>query len=222
MNKNSWPNMVLILSLIVLTTACSKKVNIQVSGINEDQLGENEFPPTSLALKTYDQVNATFSVLTEIPRNNDQIRNAFNQIKPSLAVTNDLVTLGPSVQLATFKLAQTYCITGTNDANLLNRDGVEIRRLLYPDYDFSVGRNPTQAFVENPAIKSLIVRKLIERFWGSGIETIPENAETEYLALFDELISTLNPATQNNNEQTRAILAGICTGVLATSPLVIF
>lgn len=211
-----------VLSLCLLAVSCSKKVNVGVAGVNEDQLGENEYPPTSVAIKNYDQVNATFSVLTEIPRNNNQVRGAFDQLKASLAVTNDIVTMGPSIQLATFKLAQAYCREGILNPALLGTGGVEIRRLLVPDYDHAGFRNPTQAFGTNPAIKALIVRHFIEKFWGSGIETLPDNAEAEYVALFDELIAGVDPATQNNDGQTRTILWGMCTAVLATSPLVLF
>lgn len=211
-----------VMGALILAVGCSKKVNVEVAGLNDDQLGENEYPPTSVAIKNYDQVNATFSVVTHIPRNNNQVRNAFDQLKASLSVTNDLVTMSPSVQLAILKLASAYCREGITNSALLGPGGVEVRRLLVPDYDHSGFRNPTQAFVANPGIKATIVRHFIEKFWGTGIETLPDNAEAEYLILFDELIAGVDPATQNNDGQTRSILWGMCTAILATSPMVLF
>jgi hypothetical protein len=210
-----------IIGLGFSTVSCSKKVNVQVAGSSDDRLGEGEFPPTAVAIKNYDQVNATFSVMTGVPTNHTPVENLFNEVKASMLVTNDLVTMGPSVQLAIFKLAQVYCREATLSTTLRNAENVELRRVLYPSYPFfGQSPNPTQAFNQTANLKVEIIRGLVSKLWGPGVSAQPD-AEAELLALFDELIAGV-PANENNNQQTMSILWGMCSAVLSASPTVIF
>jgi hypothetical protein len=59
------------------------------------------------------------------------------------------------------------------------------------------------------------------QFWGSGLESTPENAEAEYLALFDTLVAGV-ASNQNNFNQTLSIMVGVCSSILAASPTILF
>jgi hypothetical protein len=209
-----------LITLLLVSVSCSKKVQVAVGGLSEETLGQDEFPPSSVAIKNYEQVNATYSVLTQVPRNNNNVRNAFNNLQASLLVTNDLVNMGPSVQLANFKLAQEYCREATLNGNVRLADNTEVRRWLYPVFNFDQVQNPVQMFGQNLPLKSNIVKGLISKFWGEGINA-PETAEVEYLRLFDDLVAGVQQ-NQNNTNQTREILVGVCTAVLAAAPTIIF
>jgi hypothetical protein len=164
--------------------------------------------PVATGLRNYEQINATMSAVTGIPRNTPAINTLFrNELSTALPTDNDVKAFIGSGQVAIYKLAVEYC-------DALVRDTTR-RATFFPGFNFA----GTPAVALNAAGKEAIADALITNVWGKDLESLPPHAESidSVVSLIDELmVGKTTPA------QTAAVVTGACTAVLASAPVTLF
>lgn len=177
--------------------------------------GGEELPPTNqvvvkAGLRNYEQINATMSTLTGIPRTNATVKTEFNtNLATSLPTDNDVRAFLGSQQVAVFKLAVEYCDALVKDTTA--------RAAVFGTFNF--GATPAVAF--DAAGKDALADTLVTKFWGKDLASLPPHAESvdQVVAIIDSL---LVGKTLTTVAVTPAVVTGVCTATLAAAPVTIF
>lgn len=180
---------------------------------NTNTGGNNSVPDTpeeeivaqqvDVGVKNFDQINNTFSALTGISVNQNNVRNLYEDVSTQLPTENDVKSFLGSSQVAIAKLASEYCDRLVRDGNL--------RSQVWPMVNF--GRTPASEF--NNVKKDQIVNQTIDHFWSVAENNAdrPQNFQ-ELRILFDDLLMGEN---LNSTTTTRNTMMGICTAALASA-----
>jgi hypothetical protein len=176
---------------------------------------ENNLTPASrIGMKTFDEINATFSATTEVNWVNFQnVDVTYQELRQSLPAVEDVNTFLSSHQVAVAQLAIAYC-----DA-LVNSDGNPdpTTPAMFPGFNFDAA--PTTAF--SVANRSQFVDPLINRIMGTGLVSQPAYAD-----VYSELASVASNGTRPSNlvdrliaggSTTRAISKGVCAAMLGNA-----
>ena len=158
---------------------------------------------SSVATKNYDQLNYTMSELTGVPVTDNEVRNAFNDVKSLMPTGNTIETFNSQAQIATIKLASSYCHRLVDNGTF--------RSVIWPTFNF--GGNPS-VVLDTDEKKLEVINTAIERFWGPGLDNGVDRDLTadQLLMLMDELIA----GSANNSTTTRNAVKGICITTLAS------
>lgn len=178
--------------------------------------GGDELPPTNqvvvrAGLRNYDQINATMSTLTGIPRTNATVKAEFNtNLATSLPTDNDVRAFLGSQQVAVFKLAVEYC-------DALVKDTTGARTAVFGTFNF--GATPAVAF--DAAGKDALADLLVTKFWGKDLSSLPPHGESvdAVVAIIDSLLAG---KTMTTVAVTPAVVTGVCTATLAAAPVTMF
>jgi hypothetical protein len=171
-----------------------------------------EEPATELmpvvGMRNFRQINDTMASLTGVPRTTASVATAFATLETQLPDSNDLRTFNGSHQVAISKLAVEYCDAMINDAALAAQ--------AIPGFNFAAV--PSVAF--NAAGKAAVAEALIEKFWGTGLETLPPEGET--VQAVSELIDGVVAGKANTAAVTRNVVKGVCVALLASTQVLIY
>ncbi len=207
---------VLLTALAVLVLSCNKERHN-----NRSRLEAKSGKPIStdadvsvgltskIAVRNFSQISATMSALTGIPQSHPQIVKYYATIENQLPLSNDMESFLPSHQVSIAKLAMSYC-----DSMLSNP---ELSAKFFGAY--SLAETPTKAF--SPAQRSLLIGTVTDKFWSTGLAILPskESSDKALNNLIDEL---LVGEDETQSEVTVKIVKGVCTSVLASSPVSMF
>lgn len=181
----------------------------------------------NVGVKNFDQINASFSVLTGVSQSSGNVVNDFNALKAGLPLNNDIKTFSGSSQTAVVKLAARYCqeaIANNNQAvgqaagvttrmvvlpsNLVTAAGVAIPAANVP------GQSP--AIIFSPANMPVLISSFIGRFWGRSPASVANADDAQFAQLAIDLLNgeAVTGAT------TQATLIGVCTAVLANANVI--
>ena len=171
-------------------------------------------PASKIGIRTFDEINATFSVATGIDWNNfANVDMTYQELRQSLPAVEDINTFLSSHQVAVAQLAIAYC-----DA-LVNMDGNPnpIRGQMFPGFNFDAA--PATAF--SAGNRNLFVAPLINYIMGTGLASQPAYADVySELATFpaaggrpDNLVDRLLAG----GSSTRAISKGVCAAMLGNA-----
>lgn len=184
---------------------CTDRVNYSVrsSTVRTYEASGSGF---QLGVKNGEQIFSTFSALTGVPMTQTNVRDLYNSIRSQLPASNDAASFSPANQIAIGKLAVEFCDRMIEDATL--------RAAILTTVDFT--RAPSVVF-QNETRNKVIVGQLKTRFWGTGLDRLPAADESDgtLLALINELML----GAADNTTSTRNIVKGLCTAVLAASPV---
>jgi hypothetical protein len=157
----------------------------------------------SFGIRSFEQVNATMSVLTGVPITTANIVNVYSSdLSTQLPNDNNIKSFSAANQVAITKLAVEYCDALFENATL--------RSQFMPGINAT--QTPAQVFNENN--KNLIAKTFLDKFWGAGLDINPD-VQADVVALMNSL---LQGKAQNNAAITRGVLKGTCTAVLASGP----
>ncbi len=166
--------------------------------------------PTSVGVRSFDEVNSTMAALTGIT-GNTTITNRYNGLKSKLPVDNDIKSFSFSTQNAIAVLAAEYC-------NALVNNGMYATQLQQTIGTFNTNTLPLTAFAAaNDANTMVLAQNMLTRFWGSNYSTLPNGPATQ--ATIVTLIKDLIANEPNTATTTRRALVGACASVLASSPV---
>jgi hypothetical protein len=181
---------------------------------------ENDLPPAShIGLRTFDEIDATYSAVTGIERiDYVNVDMTFQELRQSLPAIEEINTFLSSHQVAIAQLAIAYC-----DA-LVNVDGdPHGTGTMFPGFDFYAPN--TMAFA--PGARDAFVGPLIDRIMGTGLASQPDKGDVyAELAAYqetgdgrpDNLVDRLlNPPAPNTPSNTRGIAKGVCAAMLGNA-----
>ena len=180
-------------------------------------------PASRIGLKTFDEIDATYSAVTGVDRmafvNVDM---TFQELRQSLPAVSDINTFLSSHQVAIAQLAIAYC-----DAMIGNNGSPNPNAATkFPGFNF--GAAPGTAF--SAGNRGVYVNKLINDIMGTGLASQPSLA-----VVYGELASTsgngvrpdnlidrlLNPPLGAVASDTRAISKGVCATMLGSATTLI-
>jgi len=171
-------------------------------------------PASHIGIRTFDEINATFSATTGIDWTSfTNVDMTYQELRRSLPAVEDINTFLSSHQVAVAQLAIAYC-----DA-LVNMDGNPnpARGQMFPGFNFDAA--PGTAFAAGN--RGLYVDPLINYIMGTGLTSQPAYADVyAELATFqaaggrpDNLVDRLLVG----GSDTRAISKGVCAAMLGSA-----
>jgi len=178
-------------------------------------IAENDLTPASrIGLRTFDEINATFSEITGIDwTTSANVDLTYSELRQSLPAVEDINTFLSSHQVAVAQLAIAYC-----DA-LVNADGNPnpVRGQMFPGFNFDAA--PGTAF--SAGNRGVFVDPMISFAMGTGLASQPAYVDVDQeLATFqaaggrpDNLVDRLLAG----GSDTRAISKGICAATIGNA-----
>lgn len=162
-----------------------------------------------VGIRNFRQINDTMAYLTGVPRTNATVAAAFAALATALPDSNDIRTFNGSHQVAISKLAVEYCDAMIEDPAL--------SAAAVPGFDYT--KLPAVAF--DAGGKALVAKSLIEKFWGTGLESLPSEDET-----IADVVAMIGTIAQGNDaagkaKTTKNVVKGVCTGLLSTGEILI-
>jgi hypothetical protein len=174
-------------------------------------------PVSRVGLRTFEEIAASMSSLTGIPRTNSAVSDTYNTVKqqlPSLANINGFLS---SHQVAVSQLAIEYCSEMVDDATL--------RSSFFPDFDFTA----TTSSIADETWESDVVTPIINGFLGQNIATQPSpaNVQTELMLLLTNTSDSNRPqglarcGTSCSGDRTYVVTKAACASVLGSAALLL-
>jgi hypothetical protein len=179
----------------------------------------NLTPVSRVGLKTFDEIDATYSAVTGVDRMDfANVDMTFQELRQSLPAVEDINTFLSSHQVAIAQLAIAYCdaMIGSNASP--NPDAAT----KFPGFQF--GAAPGTAFAAGTERDKFVV-PLINDIMGTGLASQPAYAD-----VYSELASFTASGTRPNNlitrllsggSDTRAISKGVCAAMLGNASTLI-
>ncbi len=162
----------------------------------------------AVGMRNFRQINDVMSVLTGVPRTNANVTAAFALLETALPDSNDIRTFNGSHQVAISKLAVEYCDAMVEDPAL--------SALAIPGFNFAA--LPNVAF--DAAGKATVGKALVAKFWGSGLDSLPP--EAELVETLSDLIDAVVAGKANTAVITKNVVKGVCVSLLASSQVLLY
>jgi hypothetical protein len=166
-------------------------------------------PEADIGLRTFDELNATLSLITGVPQTNSRVVATYSLVKQALPTIEKFATFGPAQQTALAQLAIQYC-------NVLVEDGTR-RQTFFGNVN--VGGSGTAVFGNagspNTTNRNQIIDALLSRGVGSGLTVQPTDATVR--AEINVLIDKLNAGpTGSANGGASTVVKAACGAVLGS------
>ena len=161
---------------------------------------------SDIGLKTFDEVNASMSVMTGIPITETKVKNTFDKVKQQLPTIETIGGFLSAHQMAMTQLAIQYC-------DALVEDTTE-RASFFPGFDFT--ENANTAFDTNG--RDLVINPLLANLVGSTLNTQPIDSDVveELNSLMDTLTTCAN-TTSCDAQRTGTVVKASCAAVLGSA-----
>ncbi len=187
-------------------------------------------PPveSDVGLRTFDELNATFSVITGVPQTDARVAATYELVKQALPAVEKLGTFGPSQQTALAQLAIQYCNSMVDNNTLranffgaLDGGGTGIA-VFGPDGD---NDNPNRL-----ALVNTLVQKAVGAGMDLQVTQLQIRNEIAGFAVGDPLADPLRPGlinklvlgpTGSNASGGRTVLKAACGAVLGSGTTLI-
>ena len=177
---------------------------------------ETDLPSAQrIGVRTFDEINATMSAVTDVSTTDPSVETVFVSLRQSLPAIEDPSAFLSSHQVAVAQLAIEYC-------NALIEDrGATSTTLYFPGFLFN--ETPANAFAD----RNKLVRPLVDRIVGIGIQTQPDAVDVEGEIAYN----APDPITQRpenlidrliaGGTDTRAISKGACAAILGSAVMLV-
>jgi len=183
-------------------------------------------PQSVLGVRTFDEINATMSTVTGIPRDNTAVRDTFERIKQQLPTSEDITGYLSAHQMGVAQLAIEYCSALVDDP--------AARGMFFGSFGFdSAVGTAFGSYTGDTPEKHQIVDALYDHFVGQNLTTAPTRAEV-YTELADpantgngtrpaNLFSRLTQscATSCDAQRTRNVVKALCAATLSSATVVV-
>ena len=165
-------------------------------------------PVSAIGVRTFDEINASMSVLTNVEQTNPNVQTLFQTIRQGLPNDELITTFSAAHQMGITQLAIQYC-------NALVEDTAK-RSAYFPGFNFSA--QPGVAF--NATGRNQILDPLLARILGANISSQPTDASVraELNALIDRLsvCGTSCPANK-----TASIVKAVCAAGIGGAAMLV-
>lgn len=159
-----------------------------------------------IGLKTFDEINASMSVMTGVPTTDTKVKNTFDKVKQQLPTIENIGGFLSAHQMAMTQLAIQYCDALVEDSTL--------RASFFPGFDFNASANT----VFDASGRNLIIDPLLEKLVGSSLNSQPADTDvrTELENLMDTLTSCANTSSCDS-DRTYSVVKASCAAVLGSA-----
>ena len=167
----------------------------------------------SVGLKTFEEIAATMSVLTDVPRTQPDVAATYTQLQQQLPTIERITSFLSAQQVGVAQLAMSYCNV------MVEAEGAE----LFPGVDFDTG--PDGQFADS-ANRLAVIDPLVDRFVGATpLATQPDRVSlsTHLDQLIDETRDcratdgTAIAGCANDAERTRSVVKAACAALLGSA-----
>ncbi len=145
-------------------------------------------PASRVGLRTFDEINASMSSLTGVPRTNSAVVATFDTIKQQLPSSETITGFLSSHQVAVSQLAIEYCSELVDDAAL--------RSSFFPGFNFTTNAND----IPDSTWQDQVVNPIIDQFLGQNLATQPAPADVR-----SELMLLLTDTADNKPYDTSGV-----------------
>lgn len=181
-------------------------------------ISTQDFEQSEIGIKTFEEINATLSEITGVPRTNNAVSQTFQQVKQQLPTSPQIMGFLSAHQMGVTQLSVEYC-------NQLTAASNGLRNAFFSGFDFNASANT--AF--SPANRVLITTPLLESVVGHEIDNAegteledqadPDAVLSELDSLFDTMVSSCGSGC--NAEDTRTTVTSICAAVTGSALMLI-
>jgi hypothetical protein len=174
-------------------------------------------PVSQIGLRTFEEIDATMSSLTGVPRTNGAVAATYHTIKQQLPSSEEITGFLSSHQVAISQLAIEYCNALVDDAAL--------RSSFFPGFDFSAYAND----IPDLTWQDQVVNPLIDRFLGQNLSTQPPPADVraELMRLLTNTTDSAIPhglarcGTACGADRTYIVTKAACASVLGSAAILL-
>jgi hypothetical protein len=178
---------------------------------------------SDIGVRNFDEIDATMSAVTAVPRNQVDVDDVFTTIKQQLPTVENIEGFLSAHQMAVSQLAIEYC------SALVDNNGQVLRGDYFRDsagiQSFDFGATAASAF-DTQAKRDLVISPLLDNIIGTGLTTQPDlgNVRSELDNLMLILGTTSDCAPQpscNTTLRTEQIVKATCAAALGSAAMLI-
>ena len=183
-----------------------------------------DLPKTAdIGVRNFDEINATMSAVTGVPRHQVNVKNVFLTIWQQLPAVENIEGFLSAHQMAISQLAIEYCSTLVDNGGQIQRD------VYFQDsasqQSFNFNETASTAF-DNASKRDQVILPLLERVVGTGLTTQPDLAGVQ--SELDDLILILGSTTDCSPQtscdttlRTGKIVKATCAAALGSAAMLI-
>jgi hypothetical protein len=174
-------------------------------------------PASRVGLRTFEEISASMSALTGVPRTNSAIVSTYTTIKQQMPSSEDINSFLSSHQVAVSQLAIEYCSEMVDDASL--------RSSFFPNFDFTA----VASAVPDATWQTDLVDPIINNIIGQDIDTQPLAADvgSELMTLLTNTSDSTKPTglarcgSSCSADRTYVVTKAACASVLGSAALLL-
>jgi hypothetical protein len=174
-------------------------------------------PASRVGLRTFEEIAASMSALTGVPRTNGAVSTTYNTVKQQLPSVENISGFLSSHQVAVSQLAIEYCSELVDDSTL--RSG------FFPGFDFTADANA----IPDATWQNQVVDPIIDRFLGQNLTTqpLPADVRGELMLLLTNTTDSNRPqglarcGTSCSADRTYVVTKAACASVLGSAALLL-
>lgn len=178
---------------------------------------EDGLPVSDIGLKTFDEINASMSMITGIPKTNTAVANTFNTVRQQLPTVEKIDGFVSAHQMGITQLAIQYCDELVDDTSA--------RATYFSGFNFNVSAH--SAFDTDN--RARIINPLLARGLGTALTSQPADADVseELNDLITELLTCeidgdVNDAgCINTTARTANVVKATCAAVLGSAAMLV-
>ncbi len=170
-----------------------------------------DLPPSSeIGIRDFAEINATMSVLTQVPSNNPAVQSTYETLRQQLPSVTSVDSFLTSNQMAITQLSIRYCDT------LVENDS--LRSQFFPELDVNENLN----LGANLSLKNSIIQPLLDKTINADDESQPNTADiySELSALIDTL-SSCHTDNSCSSATVRTLAKASCAAVLGSAVMAV-
>jgi hypothetical protein len=160
---------------------------------------------SDIGLKTFDEINASMSVLTGVATTDTKVKTTFDKVKQQLPTVENIGGFLSAHQMAMTQLAIQYCDALVEDNTL--------RSNFFPGFDFN--ESPNTAFDVDG--RNLVINSLLSKLIVSNLSSQPEDLDVtnELNNLMDTLTACSNTSSCDD-QRTKTTVKAACAAILGS------
>ena len=174
-------------------------------------------PSSRIGLRTFEEINATMSALTGVPRTNSAVGATYDVIRQQLPSSELISAFLSSHQVAVSQLAIEYCSEMVDDTTLRNG--------FFPGFNFDA----TASSIADATWETGIVDPIISNFLGQNIATqpLPADVRAELMVLLTNSTDSSRPTglarcgASCAADRTYIVTKAACASVLGSAGLLL-
>jgi hypothetical protein len=170
---------------------------------------------SDVGLRTFDELNATLSLITGVPQTESRVRGTYDLVKQALPAVEKFGTFGPAQQTGLAQLAIQYCNVMVDTPALRTAFfGASLNPSASATSTFGGAGSP------NAANRDLVIGALLTKGVNTGLEWNPDDTviSAELDALINKLVSGPTGGAANG---TGTVMKATCGAVLGSGTTLI-